>query len=278
MLLPLLARLNSWGLWRISLRVAGNRFRPLTLDRLVALALFRVGLMGRQEFRLFRSLLRPGMTAVDIGANQGVFTLFYAGQVGPTGSVIAFEPDPEMFSTLSHNAKANARPWVELHNVAVGSEEGQLTLHTSRLNRGDNRLIRQGADHQPTVRVTTLDRVLGGRKVHLIKMDVQGWEGAVLKGMKGLLASSHPPWIHLEICPHLLRQAGSSFDEVHGILKQNGYSLHEADVRQATLDLNSVAKLEGALRYANVLAVPSARSLTDTFGEGTSTQEENHPQ
>ena len=260
MLLPLLAQLNSCRIWRFPLRVAGNRFQPPTLDRLAALSLFRLGLMGRQEFRLFRSLLRPGMTVVDVGANQGVFTLFCADLVGPTGSVITFEPDPEMFSTLSNNAKANARHWVELHNLALGSQEGQLTLQISRLNRGDNRLIpstQPSTGRQTIVHVATLDQVLNGRKVDLVKMDVQGWECAVLKGMNELLASPNPPWIHLEACPHLLREAGSSFEEVHAILNQHGYSLRQADARQDTLDLNRIAKLEGILRYANVLAVPS---------------------
>jgi FkbM family methyltransferase len=206
------------------------------------------------------------MTVVDVGANQGVFTLFCADLVGPTGSVIAFEPDPEMFATLSNNAKANARHRVALHNLALGSQEGQLTLRISGLNRGDNRLIppaQQCAGRQATVQVATLDRVLNGRKVDLVKMDVQGWEGAVLKGMNELLASPNPPWIHLEICPHLLREAGSSFEEIHGILNQHGYSLRQADARQDPLDLDRVARLEGALGYVNVFAVPRARGACD---------------
>src|SRR5262245_52985815 len=182
-----LAQLNSWRLWRLPVAVTGNRFRPPTLDRLIALVLFRLGLMGREEFDLFGSLLRPGMAVVDVAANRGVVTLCYADLVGSTAAVMAFEPDPEMFATLDANAKASAKTWVELHNLALGAEEGQLTLHISRLNRGDNRL------HQtrpPTttgdlaIRVVTLDQMLNGRNVDLIKMDVQGWEGAVLRGMR----------------------------------------------------------------------------------------------
>jgi FkbM family methyltransferase len=266
MLLSLLAQLNSCRIWRLPLRVAGNRFQPPTLDRLVALSLVRMGLMGRQELRLFRSLLRPGMTVVDVGANQGVFTLFCADLVGPSGSVIAFEPDPEMFSILCNNVKTNARHWVELHNLALGSQEGQLALRISRLNRGDNRLIpstRQTAVRQVAVPVATLDRVVNGRKVDLVKMDVQGWECAVLKGMTALMASPDPPWIHLEACPHLLREAGASFGEVQTILHQHGYSLREADARHDPLDLDRIARLEGALGYTNVLAVPSARDARD---------------
>ena len=80
--------------------------------------------MGRQEFHLFRGILRPGMTVLDIGANQGVFTLYCADRVGSTGKVIAFEPDREMFSALEANVKANGKTWVELHHLAVGAGGG----------------------------------------------------------------------------------------------------------------------------------------------------------
>lgn len=261
-MLALLARLNSSRLWRFEISVADNRFRPPTLDRLVALVLFRLGIMGREEFLLFRSLLRPGMTVADVGANQGVFTLFFANQVGPTGAVMAFEPDPEMFSCLNANARASAKPWVELHNLALGAEEGQMTFNVSRLNRGDNRLVpvnQPPATSSASVRVVTLDQILNGRPVDLIKMDVQGWESAALRGMKRLLAAPNPPLIHLEICPHILRMAGSSFEEIRDLLQQYAYALFEADTRQTPLDLRKVANLKGALGYTNALAVPPQR-------------------
>jgi len=261
-MIQFLVQMNSWRLWRFQVGVAGHRFRPPTLDRLVALALFRLGLMGRDEFALFRSLLRPGMTVVDVGANQGVFTLFCADLVGSTGTVIAFEPDPEMFLTLEANAKASAKTGIELHNLALGSEDGQLTFHISRLNRGDNRLLatrQPSGPNDPTVRVVALDHMLNGRRVDLVKMDVQGWEGAVLRGMKDVLGSASPPWVHLEICPHILAKAGSSFEEIHATFQRYGYALCQANVRQAPLDLRKVAKLKGALGYVNALAVPAQR-------------------
>src|SRR6266496_3929317 len=133
-MLSVLAQLNSCRFWRLGINLRGNRFRPPTLDRLVALMLFRLGLMGRGEFKLFDSLLRTGMTVLDIGANQGVFALYCADKVGPTGRVIAFEPDPEMFSALEGNVKASGKKWVQIHNLAVGAEEGELNLQVSRVN------------------------------------------------------------------------------------------------------------------------------------------------
>jgi FkbM family methyltransferase len=258
----LLARLNAARLWQIPVRVAGNQFRPPTLDRLVALLLFRAGLMGRGDLQLFECLLRPGMTVVDVGANQGIFTMACADLVGPAGTVIAFEPDPEMFAALRNNVTANGKSRVELHQAALSSGEGLLTLRRSALNRGDNRLQAEpGGAGSVKVPVTTLDRMLEGRPVDLVKMDVQGWEGAVLKGMNKCLKASRPPQIHLEICPYLLARAGSSFAEVHHHLADHGYELRDGDLRQAPLDLERVRYLKGPLGYANVLAVPTRRGV-----------------
>jgi hypothetical protein len=130
------------------------------------------------------------------------------------------------------------------------------------LNRGDNRLQAEpSAPGSVKVPVTTLDRILGCRNVDLVKMDVQGWEGAVLKGMNECLMASRPPRIHLEICPYLLTRAGSSFAEVHHLLADHGYELRDGDLRQAPLDLERVRRLRGALGYVNVLAVPTRRGV-----------------
>jgi len=218
--------------------------------------------MGRGEFKLFDSLLRTGMTVLDIGANQGVFALYCADKVGPTGRVIAFEPDPEMFSALEGNVKASGKKWVQIHNLAVGAEEGELNLQVSRVNRGDNRLVRKsqpGAETTP-VRVVTLDGLFLGQKVDLIKMDVQGWEGAVLRGMAGLLASPNHSCILLEIWPEALQRAGSSHGEVIEILQRHGYTLCKPDASLVPLDLGKLSQLKGDFGYRNALAVPPDRS------------------
>lgn len=255
----LFARFNTLRLWRVPVRVKGNVFRPPTLDRLVALALFRAGLMGGEDFRMFRKLLRPGMTIVDIGANQGVFTLHCADLVGPTGRVIAFEPDPEMFAALQANVQASDKSWVDLHNLAVGAVEGRLTFQASAFNRGDNRLVAGSVPAQAgatVVQVITLDRMVEGRKVDFIKMDVQGWEAGVLRGMKRLLSGPDAPVILLELCPDVLKRAGSSVAEVTGILLEHGYSLRMADERQEPLDVEKVARMKGTFGFTDALALP----------------------
>ena len=268
-MLPLLARLNTSRIWGLKVGVKGNEFRPPTLDRLVALVLFRLGWMGREDFRIFRRLLRLGMTVLDIGANQGVFTLYCADLVGPGGRIIAFEPDPEMFAALRANVKAGGKNWVELHNLAVGSEEGQLSFQASAFNRGDNRLVAATDSADPgakVVQVVTIDRLLEGRKADFIKMDVQGWEGAALRGMQRLLGGPNAPVILLELCPDVLRRAGSSVEEVAGILHAHGYSLHTADEHGVPLDIQAVASLKGTFGFTDALALPPGDARRKSHG------------
>lgn len=260
-MLSLLQHLNASRLWQVPVAVRGHRFRPPTLDRLAALLLFRLGLAGREEFELFRSVLRPGMTVADIGANQGVFTLYFADLVGPGGRVVAFEPEPVMFAALEGNLRASGKAWVEPHNLALGAEAGEVTLQISNFNRGNNRLIKgplQSVADGPTatVRVATLDEVMGGARVDFVKMDVQGWEGAVLRGMSGLLSSPEAPLILLEVYPDGIRKAGDTVEGLFELLPRHGYSLRQADAKRAPLDLERIARLRGTFGFTNALAVP----------------------
>lgn len=86
-----------------------------------------------QETALVRSILRPGMSFVDIGANWGYFTLLAASLVGPDGIVLSLEPDPRLFPILQENLKRNHLDQVTALQVAAARDSGTLT---SRLRRG----------------------------------------------------------------------------------------------------------------------------------------------
>ena len=77
-----------------------------------------------QETQLAMRLLRPGMTAVDVGANWGYFTLLCAHLVGASGRVIALEPHPRLSSMLAENAATNALPPVDVLTLAAGADSG----------------------------------------------------------------------------------------------------------------------------------------------------------
>src|SRR6266852_7397832 len=123
-----LTALNVSSFWRREMKVWGYRFKPPSLDRLVCLALHRVGLMGQADKMFLERHIRPGMIVVDIGANQGLYTLLFAKLVGTAGSVIAFEPEPNMFEALVHNCRNNSVSNVQMYNMALGSKRGIAAL------------------------------------------------------------------------------------------------------------------------------------------------------
>jgi len=152
-------------------------------DRYIGAMLDQYGEFSEDENVIFRQILRPGMTVVEAGANVGAHTLAIARQVGPSGRVLAFEPQRSVFQMLCANLALNGLEQVEPHWAAAGSTDGTIAvprLDSSRLqNFGGLPLGRtQKGD---SVRLVRLDS-LGLPACHLIKMDVEGMELDVLLG------------------------------------------------------------------------------------------------
>jgi len=191
--------------------------------------------MGRGGAALLRATVQPGMRVVDIGANQGLYTLLLAELVGERGSVLAFEPDPELFGALSRNCAANCVRNVDLQNYALGSASGSAVLYRSLLNAGDNRLApgdRRDEFRCVSVKVAALDELLAGRPVDFVKMDVQGWEWHVFNGMHHTLVSNPSLKIYFEFWPYGLVRAGSDPLRLLTHLGSLGFTLYECSGRR----------------------------------------------
>jgi FkbM family methyltransferase len=222
--------LNRARCWRRSVRIEGALHTAPTLDRLVYLWKYRLFQSGGREQSFLRSRLRPGMRVVDIGANLGVYAHVFARAVGPTGEVIAFEPDPTLHAELAAAARRNGLPQLRAEPFAVGAAAGRDTLAPGLLNSGDNRLStgeREGAApaglvHTPIV---SLDDHLQGRAVDFIKMDVQGWEVHALRGMTRTLAANPSLELYIELWPYGLRQSGTSAEELLALLADQGFQV-----------------------------------------------------
>jgi FkbM family methyltransferase len=151
--------------------------------------------------------LQPGMTFVDGGAHVGYFTCQAARLVGPRGLVLAFEPAPRNFELLRANVWRNGFGNVVCFPWALGDAGALTPLALSGTNTGDNRL---GASGDVLVRVARLDDVLAIRPpVDVVKLDVQGWEEAALRGMEALVAGSPGLLVLVELSPGDARAAGS---------------------------------------------------------------------
>jgi FkbM family methyltransferase len=252
---------NGLGLWRGSQTVWGHGMKAKTFDRSLYLLMHRVGLMGRSEKAAMAELVKPGMTVVDVGANLGLYTLYMAGLVGPTGRVIAFEPDPDLVEILRENCSANGVTNVEVHNCALGAEPDHLILHRLTLNSGENHLgsKERGAFRRPVeVVVATFDSLLPDVRPDFVKVDVQGWELNVLKGMRLALLSSRPK-VYVELWPEGLRRAGSSPKELYTFIREAQLDFYSGKEwspvgEQQFLEMATSAK---GMAYFNLLASSS---------------------
>lgn len=145
--------------------------------------------------RRLSSVLGPGSTFVDVGASIGYFTVMAGRIVGTGGRVIAVEPGPQNHSVLLLNVYSNGLENVDLHKVAASDRPEILTY--SRLE--DNGCV-GSFDGDPTVvgvqelvQARTLDDLLGSvAKVDVVKVDVEGAEGKVLRGANRIITRDRP--------------------------------------------------------------------------------------
>jgi FkbM family methyltransferase len=176
----------------------------------------------RHVLRVLLLLLEPGATLVDVGANLGWFTVIGSRLVGPTGRVVAYEPDPGNLRLLRRNIRANDCRNVTVIAAAAGETRGRARLWLSPDNQGDHRL-ELSSDRADWVDVDVrrvTDDVKPGVAA-LVKIDVQGSEVAALRGMQPLLAATPAPRLVAELWPHGLERCGASADELIDLLCQD---------------------------------------------------------
>jgi FkbM family methyltransferase len=165
-----------------------------------AAAAYYLGRPDWWEFDFIERFLRPGDTAVDVGANVGIYSLFLAKQVGRHGTIVACEPDPENLAALTANLARNRLHQVRVVQAAVADYDGTVPFASGRHTM--SRIADTGAAATCAVAVTTLDTLCAGTRPLYAKVDVEGVEHLVLRGARVLMAAGAPRVWQLEIDPH----------------------------------------------------------------------------
>lgn len=188
-------------------------------------------------FALIAKYLKSEQVFIDVGANEGIFTLFTSKIVGPRGRVIAFEPEPSIYNNLVLNIEINSLQNVETEKCALGSTNGVQKFFTySSLNRGASSFIPISKRHYsacevPVIRYERWFKTRDLGFVNLVKVDIEGWEYQFLKGMGEFLNPSHIGVLIIELHPHQLELLGDSVDQISDILDRAGYSLEHSHRR-----------------------------------------------
>lgn len=145
------------------------------------------------EVEIFRQVLRPGMVAVEVGANIGAHTVFLAQAVAPGGHVWAFEPQRICFQTLCANLAVNSIPNVAARQEAVGNAPGSIVVPVLDFGKENNfgGLALGTFTSGETVAVITLDS-LNLPRCDFLKIDVEGMERFVIEGAAATIKRCQP--------------------------------------------------------------------------------------
>ena len=229
----------------------------------LALSISHYGTYEELESKIMEEKIEMGNIVVDVGANIGLHTLNMARIVGNTGQVFAFEPDPSNFEILKKNVKINNYKNIILEQKAVGDKHGRTTLYQSD-HPGKHRIFPQTeqAKGQVQVELTNLDNYFDFDmidKINFIKIDVEGMEFGVLKGMKNILKNNKNIKILFEFVPKDTMEAGFIPIELLNYLTSNGFKLYCMD--EKTKKLLYVSNNEEILRLCSTTNNTISRNL-----------------
>ncbi len=257
-------------LWRFALRNklvvplvlpwhAGSKVE-VTLGNDLSLCLYVCGSFEPNEFAFLDRMLRRGMTVIDVGANDGLYTLFAARRVGRRGRVVAVEPSSRERRNLERNLALNRLKNVMVVPNALAAEAGRADLQIAPAVHGGHNTL-GGFAHEgvraiasESVAVETLDAVaqrLALGKVDVAKIDVEGAEVKVLAGGRELLKASRPVLL-IEANDDALRKQGTSTDDLIALLRSLDYEIFIFSDATGLVE----RWIEGTPLSANIVAMP----------------------
>jgi FkbM family methyltransferase len=249
---------------KVVARRKGLRYE-LDLGEGFDLAIYLFGAVEPSTCRALAAHVRPGMTVLDVGANIGAHTLHLARLVGPAGRVYAFEPSAFAYRKLLRNLSLNPdlAPRVAAYQCFLtreGSRGLPENVYSSwPLAAGANVHPKLLAQEKSTsgARAKTLDQIMienGDPAVHVVKIDVDGFECDVLSGA-GTVLSRHKPTLVMELQPYTLAERGRSAEELISLLQSRGYRFFDEKMeKEIPTDRAAISQMAHDSESVNVVA------------------------
>ncbi len=210
-------------------RVRGGRARGLRFDAAGANFDYLLGTNELTVQNALVDLIRPGNVVLDVGANVGFFTMIAARATGPSGIVLAFEPVADNADALEANARRNRFDHVRTHRIALADRTGEaeiiLTDHPGGATLASAGLRPPDARGRAEVPVARFDDLRDQHAVpapDVIKIDVEGAEVQVLRGMEHTLRVDQPRLL-IEVDDADPEGCAQRLDEVVAFLSGCGY-------------------------------------------------------
>lgn len=227
--------------------------------------IFWRGAYSGDQLRQLKRFLTSGATFIDIGANQGEFTVYASRLVGDTGRVISFEPVDSVREKLWRNIRINALQNVIVQSWALGDSNGSFPIFSQLEQFADGtqhlglatlfETEERGTVIQQ-VQVRRLDDIVaekGINRVDVVKIDIEGGEFAAFKGASSLLAR-YKPVLFFELDKGNCRAAGYEPDELLAWLR--GFNYQFSSIEDGGT-LRSLQEPSSMRDFMNILATPA---------------------
>jgi FkbM family methyltransferase len=190
-----------------------------------------LGVFEKRETAFMRSLIKPGFTTFDIGANFGWYTVLLSILCQETGVVHAFEPVPRNFDILKNHSLRNNCRNVVLNNLAIGDKNGQGELYLPDIGSSGSFRLHKYKDSYQTISssIITMNEYARQKnisKVDFIKADIEGAELDLLKGSSEILATQHNSVWMLEIQKKSTKLFGYEPVEVFELMRHYGFQAY----------------------------------------------------
>lgn len=187
---------------------------------------------------ILKRALQYGDTFVDIGANEGMISLLASRLVGSSGKVFAFEPNPKPRDIFQKAIDRNAISNITIAPIGLGDKDDTLMLHSPKFNSGEASFGRSNYSAADIdiiqCPVRRGDDILSGEDPKLIKIDVEGFELRVLKGLEQLLIKSRAPVVMEMIASHLAN-ADTKAEDIVSFMIGLGYKPFQIGLKRSGL-------------------------------------------
>jgi FkbM family methyltransferase len=213
--------------------------------------LILTGIHEKNSTAYFKTILKEGMQIGEFGANIGYYALLASNLIGNQGKIYAFEPSPVNFKELKQNITLNKKEsYFNLINKGVGAENAVMKFYISTKGNMSSFIKREESGEIKNIKVIDVevikaDEYFKDKPLDFVRMDVEGFETDIIKGMHEILSRpGKPSGLFIEVHSELLHKRNSSAGVFIKLLAGYGYEVVKAFYRgRADNQVSSTSEL-----------------------------------